>query len=177
MNDELDRQRQCVAATPGGGETPAPMEGHPSRRGPEHGVREGAGGDLPPPRDTRPDRATRFIETALGTLAYSELAPILAERVLRVEEFSVGEPAPPPQGDPHEPVPAGAGRAPGGGHHAGLRQPGLRRGCRPKRRPPTSGRPPDRMVRGSGHQPRKHPQPPGFCGGDFNPCSDNVIMP
>lgn len=74
-----------MAATPGGGETPAPMEGDSSRCGPEHGIRAGAGGDQPPPRDTRPDRATRFIETALGTLSSSELAPILAERVLRVE--------------------------------------------------------------------------------------------
>jgi len=85
MTNELDRERQCVAATPGGGEIPAAMEGDSSRRGPEHGVREGAGGDQSPPRDTRPDRATRFIETALGTLAYSEVAPILAERVLRAE--------------------------------------------------------------------------------------------
>lgn len=85
MSDELDRERQRVAATPGGGEIPAPMEGDSSRCGTEHGIREGAGGDQPPPRDTRPDRATRFIETALGTLSYSELAPILAERVLRVE--------------------------------------------------------------------------------------------
>ncbi len=85
MTNELDRKRQLLAATPGGGKTPAPMEGDPSRCGPEHGVREGAGGDPPPARDTRPDRATRFIETALGTLSYSELAPILAEQVLRVE--------------------------------------------------------------------------------------------
>ena len=85
MSDELDRERQRVAATPGGGETPSPMGIDPARRGPEHGIREGTGADQPPPRDTRPDRATRFIETALGTLSYSELAPILAERVLRVE--------------------------------------------------------------------------------------------
>jgi CRISPR-associated endonuclease/helicase Cas3 len=85
MNDELDRKRQRVAATSGGGETPSSMESDSARRGPEHGIREGAGGDQPPSRDTRPDRATRFIETTLGILSYSELAPLLAERVLRVE--------------------------------------------------------------------------------------------
>ncbi len=85
MSNELDRERQHVAATPGGGEIPAPMEGDSSRCGPEHGVRKGAGGARPPARDTQPDRTTRFIETALGTLSYSEIAPILAERVLRVE--------------------------------------------------------------------------------------------
>jgi len=61
------------------------MECYSSRRGPEHGVREGTGGDQPTPRVTRPDRATRFIETAFGILSYPELAPLLAERVLRVE--------------------------------------------------------------------------------------------
>lgn len=85
MADELDRKRQRLETTPGGGKIPAPLEGDPIRRGPEHGFREGAGGNQPPSRDTRPDRATRFLETTLGTLSYSELAPILAERVLRVE--------------------------------------------------------------------------------------------
>jgi len=85
MGDELDQKRQRVETTPGRGKTPAPMEGHPIRRGPEHGFRKGAGGNQPPSRDTRPDRATRFLETTLGTLSYSELAPILAERVLRVD--------------------------------------------------------------------------------------------
>ena len=85
MSNELDRERQSVAATPGGRETPAPMGIDSSRRGPEHGVREGAGRDQPTPRVTRPDRATRFIETAFGILSYPELAPLLAGRVLRVE--------------------------------------------------------------------------------------------
>jgi len=85
MADELDRKRQRLETTPGGGKIPAPLEGDPIRRGPEHGFREGAGGNQPPSRDTRPGRATRFLETTLGTLSYSELAPILAERVLRVE--------------------------------------------------------------------------------------------
>src|SRR5437588_8801786 len=33
-----------------------------------------------------PDPSTRWIETSLGILRYSELAPLLAERVLRVQE-------------------------------------------------------------------------------------------
>lgn len=34
---------------------------------------------------TPPDGATRFIETTRGVLSYSQLAPLLAERVLGVE--------------------------------------------------------------------------------------------
>ena len=85
MADELDRDHPPVAPTPGGGQTPPALAGHSPGCGPEHGLRTGAGGTAPPARNTRPDRATRFIETARGVLAYSELAPLLAERVLRVE--------------------------------------------------------------------------------------------
>ena len=85
MPVELDPKHPPVAPTPGGGETPPPLAGHSPGCGPEHGVRAGAGGDSPPARAARPDRATRFIETTRGVLSYSELAPLLAERVLRVE--------------------------------------------------------------------------------------------
>ena len=34
---------------------------------------------------TPPDRTTRYLETTRGVLSYSQLAPLLAERVLRVE--------------------------------------------------------------------------------------------
>ena len=85
MSDELDRDHQSVAPASGSGETPPSLAGHSPGRGPEHGLRTGAGGDPAPARDTRPDRATRFIETARGVLSYSEVAPLLAERVLRVE--------------------------------------------------------------------------------------------
>lgn len=74
-----------MASASGGGETPPPLGGHSPGCGPEHGLRAGAGGNSPPARDTRPDRATRFIETTRGILSYSQLAPLLAERVLRVE--------------------------------------------------------------------------------------------
>lgn len=85
MPDDLDRDDPTVAPAPGRGETPPPVAGDSPGRRPEHGIRAGAGGDSPPARDTRPDRATRFIETTRGILAYSELAPLLAERVLRLE--------------------------------------------------------------------------------------------
>jgi hypothetical protein len=35
---------------------------------------------------TRPDAATRWIETSRGVLSYAQLAPLLAERVLRVQQ-------------------------------------------------------------------------------------------
>lgn len=33
-----------------------------------------------------PDSSTRWLETSRGILRYSELAPLLAERVLRIQE-------------------------------------------------------------------------------------------
>ncbi len=85
MPDELDRDHPPMAPTSSGGETPPPLAVHTHGRGAEHGLREGAGGDSPPARDTRPDRATRFLETTRGVLSYFEVAPLLGERVLRVE--------------------------------------------------------------------------------------------
>ena len=85
MSDELDREHSPMASASDGGKTPPPLAGHSPGCGPEHGLRAGTGGTAPPARNTRPDRATRYIETARGVLAYSELAPLLAERVLRVE--------------------------------------------------------------------------------------------
>jgi CRISPR-associated endonuclease/helicase Cas3 len=35
---------------------------------------------------TQPPEATRFVETTRGILSYSQLAPLLAERVLRIQE-------------------------------------------------------------------------------------------
>jgi CRISPR-associated endonuclease/helicase Cas3 len=35
---------------------------------------------------TQPPQATRFIETTRGVLSYSQLAPLLAERVLKVQQ-------------------------------------------------------------------------------------------
>ena len=69
-----------------GAQNAAPLGGHTVECGSQHGLREGTGGPGPAPRDTCPDRATRFVETTLGTLSYSELAPLLAELVTRLEE-------------------------------------------------------------------------------------------
>jgi len=85
MSDELDREHQPVAPPPGGGETPPPLAGHSPGRGAEHGLRAGASGSGLPARDTRPDRATRFLATTRGLLACSQVAPWLAERDLRLE--------------------------------------------------------------------------------------------
>jgi len=35
---------------------------------------------------TQPPEATRYIETTRGVLSYSQLAPLLAERVLKVQQ-------------------------------------------------------------------------------------------
>ena len=35
---------------------------------------------------TQPPHATRFVETTRGILSYAQLAPLLAERVLRVQQ-------------------------------------------------------------------------------------------
>ena len=46
---------------------------------------------------TQPPHATRFVETTRGILSYSQLAPLLAERVLRVlQDIEVGAFAPRP---------------------------------------------------------------------------------
>lgn len=85
MSDELDREHPPMASAPDDGKTPPPLAGHSPGCGPEHVLRAGTSGTAPPARNTRPDRATRFIETTRGVLAYSELAPLLAESVLRAE--------------------------------------------------------------------------------------------
>ena len=85
MSDELDREHPPMASAPDDGKTPPPLAGHSPGCGPEHVLRAGTSGTAPPARNTRPDCATRFIETTRGVLAYSELAPLLAESVLRAE--------------------------------------------------------------------------------------------
>lgn len=74
-----------MAPTAPGGETPSPLGGHSGGRGAEHGLRAGASEPLDDSRDTRPDRATRYVETTLGVLSYTDLAPHLAERVTQLE--------------------------------------------------------------------------------------------
>jgi CRISPR-associated endonuclease/helicase Cas3 len=73
-----------VATTSRPGEAASSLaDGSESGRA-QHGLRTGAGGREPPSRDTRPDHATRFVETTCGILSYAELAPLLAERVQAV---------------------------------------------------------------------------------------------
>ena len=69
-----------------GAQNAAPLGSHSLECCAEHGLRGGAGGHPDDPRDTRPDRATRFVETTLGVLSYTQLAPLLGERVTRLEE-------------------------------------------------------------------------------------------
>lgn len=85
MSHDLDPKHRPVAEPSSGAQAPDPAGVDPAGCGPEHGLRAGAGGDRADPRDTRPENATRFIETRLGTLSYAELAPLLAERVALLE--------------------------------------------------------------------------------------------
>lgn len=85
MPDELDRTSGQVAPPSGEGKTPAPVGGDSAGRRSEHGLRTGAGGIGEAPESAGPDRTTRYLDTAKGTLSYSELAPLLAEQVVRLE--------------------------------------------------------------------------------------------
>jgi CRISPR-associated endonuclease/helicase Cas3 len=82
---DLAGQHPAMAGASGGAQAPDSVGSDPARRGREHGLRAGTGAAGEDSRDTRPDRATRYLETARGILSYSELAPLLAERVAAVE--------------------------------------------------------------------------------------------
>lgn len=86
MPDDLHRDHPPMEGTATGAQAATPLGGHPAECSSEHGFRAGTGGHRDDPRDTRPDRATRFVETTLGVLSYTELAPLLGERVTRLEE-------------------------------------------------------------------------------------------
>lgn len=85
MSDELDRPSDRVASPSSAGETPAPVGSDSLGCRPEHGLRAGAGGYSGSPERARPDRTTRYLDTARGILSYSEVAPLLAEQVVRLE--------------------------------------------------------------------------------------------
>ena len=85
MPDDLPRDDPPVAGPAAGAQAAAPLGGDSAGCGAEHGLRAGAGAGGDDSRDTRPDRATRFVETTLGVLSYTQLAPLLAERVTRLE--------------------------------------------------------------------------------------------
>ena len=75
MGDELQGKHPPMEGTTAGAQIAAPLGSHSLGCSPEHGIREGASADGDDSRDTRPDRATRYVETSLGILSYSELAP------------------------------------------------------------------------------------------------------
>jgi CRISPR-associated endonuclease/helicase Cas3 len=106
MSHELEGQHQPLACSDARGEAAPSLAGDSSERGAEYGLRAGTGAGGEDPRDcfdaltlsgqpfgpdglaklgSRPENATRFIETRLGTLSYAELPPLLAERVALVE--------------------------------------------------------------------------------------------
>ncbi|MBI4661861.1 MAG: Fic family protein [Verrucomicrobia bacterium] len=83
--NELAEQHRPLAETTAAGQSPPPLGDHSRTGGAEHGLRGRASESADPPRDTRPDRATRFVETTRGVLSYGQLAPLLAERVVAVQ--------------------------------------------------------------------------------------------
>ena len=91
MPDELAGKHHPLAGAAAGGEAAPPLGGHSGEGGAEHGLRGGAGAGGEDSRDTRPDRATRFVETTQGVLSYAELAPLLADRVAEVERAITAE--------------------------------------------------------------------------------------
>jgi CRISPR-associated endonuclease/helicase Cas3 len=82
---DLDPKHRPLAPPPRGDQAASPLGSHPGGCGPEHGLRGRAGGAGDDSRDTRPDHATRWIETTRGILSYEQLAPLLAERVALAE--------------------------------------------------------------------------------------------
>ena len=66
MTDDLHRENPPMEGPAAGAQGSAPMGGNSSERGAEHGLRTRAGCGGDDARDTRPDRATRFVETTLG---------------------------------------------------------------------------------------------------------------
>lgn len=83
----LEAGNRTLAQPPAGGAGPHPPRPDSAERGREHGVRRGTGGPGGDEGGTRaPRNATRYVETRLGVLSYSELAPHLARNVLALEK-------------------------------------------------------------------------------------------
>lgn len=89
----LESGNPNLAGTARGGEGAAALGTDPAQRGSEHGVRGGTGGSSSAGGGTRPPAAaTRFVETTRGLLSYTELAPLLAQRVSELEyQFELGK--------------------------------------------------------------------------------------
>jgi len=86
MNHDREGEHHPLAQPVARGEAAPEAGGDPAEGGTEHGLRGGAGDGGEDSRGTRPDHATRFVETTQGTLSYAELAPLLADRVAAVEQ-------------------------------------------------------------------------------------------
>jgi CRISPR-associated endonuclease/helicase Cas3 len=86
MTHDREGEHHPLAQSAAGGEAAPAAGGDPAEGGAEHGLRGGAGAGGEDSRGTRPERATRFIETTQGILSYAELAPLLADRVAAVEQ-------------------------------------------------------------------------------------------
>ena len=83
----LETGDSALARTAGSGETPHPLAAHTPERGREHGLRGGTGEPGSAGSGTRaPAHATRHLQTCLGVLTYTELAPYLASRVHDIED-------------------------------------------------------------------------------------------
>ena len=86
MNHDREGEHHPLAQPVDGGEAAPQAGSDPAEGSSEHGLRGGASVGGEDSRGTRPERATRFVETAQGVLSYAELAPLLADRVAAVEQ-------------------------------------------------------------------------------------------
>ncbi|MEW6221262.1 MAG: Fic family protein, partial [Thermodesulfobacteriota bacterium] len=84
----LEGGGSALAQPAGGGKETPPLAADPQERGAEHGLRGGTGGSGDAGSGARaPADATRHIETRLGILTCSELAPHLARNAQILEEW------------------------------------------------------------------------------------------
>lgn len=83
----LETGNRALAQPAERGAGPHPARPDSAQRGREHGLRGGAGGSGDDGGGARAPRdATRYIETRLGILSYTDLAPHLARNVLALEK-------------------------------------------------------------------------------------------
>lgn len=68
MNHDREGEHHPLAQPAAGGEAAPPLGGDPAEGGAEHGLRGGTGDGGEDSRGTRPERATRFVETTQGGL-------------------------------------------------------------------------------------------------------------
>ena len=83
---DLAEENLAVAKAEAGRAQSSSLGRHPAPGRRQHGVRRRASGPQMAGDSTQPPHATRFIETTRGVLSYSQLATLLAERVLKVQE-------------------------------------------------------------------------------------------